>query len=126
MSTFQSLKKNREFQSVYRAGRSRANRLFIMFVLDNGLEDNRVGISVSKKVGNSVVRHRVARKVREETDVPIAVGFGIGSAEAAVEAAKDADAVIVGSAVVRRLMDGKTQEAEDFVASLRSALDEAY
>ena len=36
-----------------------------MFVLDNGREDNRVGISVSKKVGNSVVRHRVTRKVRE-------------------------------------------------------------
>ena len=65
MSTFQSLKKNREFQSVYQAGRSRANRLFIMFILDNGLEDNRVGISVSKKVGNSVVRHRVVRRVRE-------------------------------------------------------------
>lgn len=65
MSTFQSLKKNHEFQSVYRGGRSRANRLFIMFVQNNDLQDNRIGISVSKKVGNSVVRHRLTRRVRE-------------------------------------------------------------
>ena len=36
-----------------------------MNVLPNHLKDNRVGISVSKKVGNSVIRHRVARVVRE-------------------------------------------------------------
>ena len=42
-----------------------------------------------------------------------------------MDAAKDADAVIVGSAVVRRLMDGKMQEAEGFIASLRKALDAA-
>ena len=79
----------------------------------------------SEDLARSIIG-KVARKVREHTDVPIAVGFGIGSAEAAVDAAKDADAVIVGSAVVRRLMDGKTKEAEDFVASLRRALDAAY
>ena len=36
-----------------------------MYVLDNGLGINRLGISVSKKVGNSVVRHRLTRLVRE-------------------------------------------------------------
>ena len=36
-----------------------------MYVLENGTERNRLGISVSKKVGNSVVRHRVTRLVRE-------------------------------------------------------------
>lgn len=36
-----------------------------MYVLENGLEENRIGISVSKKVGNSVVRHRVTRLIRE-------------------------------------------------------------
>ena len=36
-----------------------------MYVMENGTERNRIGISVSKKVGNSVVRHRVARLVRE-------------------------------------------------------------
>ena len=34
-------------------------------MLDNGLEENRLGISVSKKVGNSVVRHRVKRLIKE-------------------------------------------------------------
>lgn len=65
MSKFQSLKKNQEFQSVYRGGSSRANRLLVMIIRRNGLSVNRIGISVSKKVGNSVVRHRITRVLRE-------------------------------------------------------------
>ncbi|MCI6538481.1 MAG: ribonuclease P protein component [Lachnospiraceae bacterium] len=61
----ESLKKNRDFQIVYRSGKSYANRLLVMYVLKNGLEKNRLGISVSKKVGNSVVRHHVTRLLRE-------------------------------------------------------------
>ena len=64
-SPFQSLKKNREFQTVYRSGSSRANRLFVMIAKKNNTTGNRVGISVSKKVGNSVVRHRITRVLRE-------------------------------------------------------------
>lgn len=65
MKFSESLKKNYQFQSVYKTGKSYANRLFVMYVMENGTERNRIGISVSKKVGNSVVRHRVARLVRE-------------------------------------------------------------
>lgn len=65
MKFSESLKKNRDFQHVYRNGTSFANRFFVMYVLENDLERNRIGISVSKKVGNSVVRHRVTRLVRE-------------------------------------------------------------
>ncbi len=36
-----------------------------MYAMENGTKRNRLGISVSKKVGNSVVRHRIARLVRE-------------------------------------------------------------
>ena len=36
-----------------------------MYVLENSLDKNRLGISVSKKVGNSIVRHRITRLVRE-------------------------------------------------------------
>jgi len=61
----ESLKKNDEFRRTYRAGRSRANKLFVMYVLKNDLGRNRLGISASKKVGNSVIRHRIARLVRE-------------------------------------------------------------
>lgn len=60
-----SLKKNSDFQSVYKSGKSYANKYFIMYVSKNQLESNRLGISVSKKVGNSVVRHRVKRLVKE-------------------------------------------------------------
>ena len=65
MKFSESLKKNRDFQYVYRKGKSYANKFFIMYVLENHQERNYVGISVSKKVGNSVVRHHLCRIVRE-------------------------------------------------------------
>lgn len=61
----ESLKKNHDFQRVYSEGKSYANRYLVMYLLKNQLEKNRIGISVSKKVGNSVVRHRVKRLIRE-------------------------------------------------------------
>ena len=65
MQFSESLKKNRQFQLVYKTGKSYVNKYFVMYVKENGLERNRIGISVSKKVGNSVVRHRLTRLVRE-------------------------------------------------------------
>jgi ribonuclease P protein component len=65
MEFSESLKKNRDFQLVYRKGASAANRFLVMYVRKNQLEKNRIGISVSKKVGNSVVRHRLTRLIRE-------------------------------------------------------------
>ena len=65
MQFSESLKKNKDFQKVYKKGKSYANKYLVMYVKENGLEKNRIGISVSKKVGNSVVRHRVTRLVRE-------------------------------------------------------------
>ena len=65
MKYSESLKKTKDFQNVYRRGKSYANRYLVMYVLSNQTEGNRLGISVSKKVGNSVVRHRVTRLIRE-------------------------------------------------------------
>ncbi|MCM1101065.1 MAG: ribonuclease P protein component [Acetatifactor muris] len=65
MQFSESLRKNRQFQSVYKQGKSYANKYLIMYILENSLGINRIGISVSKKVGNSVVRHRVTRLIRE-------------------------------------------------------------
>ena len=65
MKRFPSIKKNREFQSIYRGGTSHANRLLVMYVTENEQGVNRIGISVSKKVGNSVVRHHITRLIRE-------------------------------------------------------------
>ena len=61
MKFSESLKKNSDFQKVYRQGKSYANR----YVLENHTEGNRLGISVSKKVGNSVIRHHLTRLIRE-------------------------------------------------------------
>lgn len=61
----ESLKKNRDFQLVYKTGTSYVNKYLVMYVRENQLKKNRIGISVSKKVGNSVVRHRLCRLVRE-------------------------------------------------------------
>lgn len=63
--TFVPLKNNFDYRNVYEAHHSKANRLFVMFITKNELSCNRIGISVSKKVGNSVVRHHVKRLVKE-------------------------------------------------------------
>ena len=65
MKFSESLKRNADFQNVYKNGKSYANRHLVLYVLDNQTGHNRLGISVSKKVGNSVVRHRVTRLIRE-------------------------------------------------------------
>ena len=65
MKRFPSIKKNSQFQKVYRNGVSYANRLLVMYVMANGEDGNQIGISVSKKVGNSVVRHHITRLLRE-------------------------------------------------------------
>ncbi|MCI8327488.1 MAG: ribonuclease P protein component [Lachnospiraceae bacterium] len=65
MQFSESLKKNKDFQTVYRIGKSYANKYLVMYVLENRTDGNRIGISVSKKVGNSVIRHRITRLIRE-------------------------------------------------------------
>ena len=65
MKFSESLKKNKDFQSVYRNGKSFANKCLVMYIIPNELNKNRLGISVSKKVGNSVVRHHLTRLIRE-------------------------------------------------------------
>ena len=65
MKFSESLKKNKDFQLVYKTGRSAANKYLVMYVLRTERETNRIGISVSKKTGNSVVRHRLKRQLLE-------------------------------------------------------------
>ncbi len=65
MKFSESLKNNIEFQNVYKHGRSVADRLLVMYVMENNTSGNRIGISVSKKIGNSVVRHHFCRLIRE-------------------------------------------------------------
>jgi tryptophan synthase alpha chain len=66
--------------------------------------------------------------LREQTDLPICIGFGISSSETAKQLAPVADGLIVGSALVRRIAaaegrDAKVKAAADFVKELRTAID---
>ena len=72
------LKKNIEFRTVYRRGKSSANDLLVLYIFKNrrnkdakGKAYNKVGISVSKKVGNSVVRSRSKRLITESYRIKV-------------------------------------------------------
>lgn len=65
MQHTESLKKNFQFRHVYHKGRSIANRHLVLYLVKNGTQKNKLGISVSKKVGKSVVRSHVTRLIRE-------------------------------------------------------------
>ena len=65
MTKLVPLRKNEDFIKVYKKGRSKANPILAMYVLINGTAYNRLGISVSKRVGKSVIRNRVKRLIRE-------------------------------------------------------------
>lgn len=66
----------------------------------------------------------VVGRVRAATDLPVCIGVGISTPAQAVEACRVADGVVVGSAIVRRLLDGGGSEAAaSFVGELRAALD---
>lgn len=67
---------------------------------------------------------RVMKAARPHTNLPMAIGFGIGSGSAACQAAKYADAVIVGSAIMEQLQKNGIFGMTELVKSLRQALDE--
>ena len=67
---------------------------------------------------------QMGRRLKAVTDLPVLLGVGISTPAQAAQAASSCDGVIVGSALVRRLLDGGgPEEARVFVASLRKALD---
>jgi tryptophan synthase alpha chain len=67
---------------------------------------------------------QMGRRLKAVTDLPVLLGVGISTPAQAAQAASSCDGVIVGSALVRRLLDGGgPEEARVFVASLRDALD---
>lgn len=100
----ESLKKNTDFKNCYTNGRSFVNRLLAVYVCGNGLGKNRFGFSVSKKVGNSVVRHRVTRLLRESCRLhEHQLGTGMDIVFVARVRAKEADFYSIEDAVLRLL-----------------------
>jgi tryptophan synthase alpha chain len=66
----------------------------------------------------------MAKRLKAVTDLPVLIGFGVSTPAHAAEVVAEADGVIVGAALVRRLLDGGGPEAaHDFIASLRTAID---
>ena len=61
----QGLQKDSDFRKVYKHGKSIANKLLVMYTLPNRSEYNRIGISVSKKVGKANVRNKARRRIKE-------------------------------------------------------------
>ena len=59
------LRKNKEFQKVYRYGRSYANRYLVLYVFAENNAQSKVGFAAGKKLGNAVTRNRVKRLLRE-------------------------------------------------------------
>ena len=59
------IKKSKEFSSVYKSGKSVADKYFVLYYRRNKLDYSRIGYSVSKKVGNAVVRNRIKRLLKE-------------------------------------------------------------
>jgi len=72
---------------------------------------------------------RKVKAIREQTPLPVGVGFGISTPQAAADVAEFADAVVVGSALVRRIADLADNpemipaEARSFMAALRAVMD---
>ena len=62
------------------------------------------------------------RRVRARTVAPVALGFGIGSARAAVEAAQEADGIIIGSKLMRLVEEGGAERAGGWLREVREAL----
>jgi len=68
----------------------------------------------------------MARRLKDVTDKPVLVGVGVSTPAQAVEACSVADGVIVGSAVVRQMMEHGPEAVGTLCAEFRSALDAAY
>ena len=83
----------------------------------------RMGVTGERgDIGTDVAK--VVERIRRCTDLPVCVGVGVSTPAQAAEVCQVADGVVVGSALVRRLLEGEGPDgAAAFVGSLRAAID---
>ena len=94
----------------------RKSRGFVYGVNVMGVTGERAALAESAAV--------LAKRLKDMTDKPVLMGFGVSTPEQAVEAASTADGVIVASALMRTLLEGgSVDQVGDQVAAMRSALD---
>jgi ribonuclease P protein component len=65
MKNTSSLKKSNDFSKVYKKGKFNASKFIVLYCLKNGLDENRLGIVITKKIGKSVKRNRIRRIIKE-------------------------------------------------------------
>lgn len=65
MNKQHTLKKNSDFRRLYSKGKSSVTPYLVVYCRKNGMKTNRVGITVSAKLGNAVMRNRIRRQLRE-------------------------------------------------------------
>lgn len=63
--SLRSLRNRRDFESVFKDGISAGSKYLVIYARPNGLSFNRVGLSVSKKIGKAVTRNRIKRLIKE-------------------------------------------------------------
>jgi tryptophan synthase alpha chain len=94
----------------------RKSRGFVYGVNVMGVTGERAALAESAAV--------LAKRLKDMTDKPVLMGFGVSTPEQAVEAASTADGVVVASALMRTLLEGgSVDQIGDQVAAMRAALD---
>ncbi len=66
------LRKNMEFRKVYKVRKNFWNRNLILYIRKNGTEETRIGVTITRKVGNAVVRNKLKRRIKELNNAYIA------------------------------------------------------
>ncbi|MBB5174782.1 ribonuclease P protein component [Texcoconibacillus texcoconensis] len=106
------LKKNEEFQEVFKKGKSFANRQLVLYKCENQNQEHfRVGLSVSKKIGNAVVRNQIKRYLREairHMDPPLKGGY---------------DYIVIARKPIRNMSSNDIQKSLHHVSKKAGALD---
>ncbi|CAM4137973.1 ribonuclease P protein component [Streptococcus penaeicida] len=107
------VKREKDFQAIFDAGKSAANRKFVIHFLEKDQDHFRVGISVSKRLGNAVTRNAVKRKIRH-----VLMEFG--------EHLKSDDFVVIARKGVEELDYQQVRQNLKHVLKLAKLLEEGF